>query len=251
MTLREACEPLFQWVCRLNRAARKGVEIEASAARAEAKSLLELVSGRAGASFAAIEPVLLYFVDFTARSGAIKHPADWQDLAAEKGLIGGDEDFFDRLDEALRDTSPGAADRLAVFYICVGLGFSGWYAGQHDYLRRRMRELAPRIAEQIDADLAGKVCPDAYAHTDTSELFQPPARRLVGVGIVLAGLAATVVLANIAAYIQKRDELRSSLSALADSQPENARPAQATPVTTSAAPSPPASTNQTPTEGRR
>ena len=50
--------------------------------------------------------------------------------------------FFDLLDETLNDPSDEATERLKIFYTCLGLGFSGWYAGQSEYLRGKMLDIS-------------------------------------------------------------------------------------------------------------
>ena len=50
MTLLELCEPLFQYVCRLNRSARKGGSYEPTRVRAEIDALFEEAKAKAAAS---------------------------------------------------------------------------------------------------------------------------------------------------------------------------------------------------------
>jgi type IV/VI secretion system ImpK/VasF family protein len=232
MTLVECCEPLFQTVCRLNRSARKGVGPEMPQVRSEIKGVLAECRARAdqnqqAESFAAVEDILLYFVDFMVRASALPFAARWQDLAQEKGRMAGDEDFFDRLDATLRDASDAATERLAVFYICMGLGFTGWYAGQPDVLRKKMLELSSRLRGRMDADRSARICPEAYEHVNTRDMVQPPAQKLVGVAIVLAGIALTMFAANIALYLDKQGSMKASLKALTDKQAQLVGPAGA------------------------
>ena len=49
------------------------------------------------------------------------------------------------LDETLAEKGSEADERLEVYYACLGLGFQGWYAGQPEFLRKKMSEIAPRI----------------------------------------------------------------------------------------------------------
>lgn len=217
MTLQQLCEPLFQWACRLNRSVRKGVAPGATQARDEVVAVLadlRAQAEKAGAAqrLARAEPVLLYFADFTAR--ALPDAAQWVSLAQERGLDGGDEDFFDRLDDTLRDPSAEATELLAVFYTCMGLGFSGWYTGQPEVLRRKMQEAAARLRPLIDADPTARVTPEAYEHVNTADLTEPPARKLGAVFIAAAGLAITLLAANAVAYLQKRAELKGSLDTI-------------------------------------
>ncbi len=221
MTLVECSEPLFQCVCRLNRSARKGVSPEQAPVRAELKAVLAECRARANQNqrmeeFEKIEVILLYFADFMVRSSSLPFARQWQDLAQEKGQMAGDEDFFDQLDANLRDPSDGATERLAVFYTCMGLGFTGWYAGQPEVLRKKMLECASRLRGQMDADRSARICPEAYEHVNTRDLAEPPARKLAGVSIVLVGLAITMLAANIALYLDKQGSMKASLRSLID-----------------------------------
>ena len=221
MTLVECCEPLFQFVCRLNRSARKGVSPDAAAVRAEARQVLAECKTRATKEskqegFDKVEIILVYFLDSMIRSSALPFARQWQDLAAERGQMAGDEDFFDQLDNTLRDPSEGATERLAVFYTCIGLGFTGWYAGQPEVLRKKMLEVSSRLRGQMDADRSAKICPEAYERVNTSDLVQPPARKVVGVGIVLIGLGLTMFAANIALYLDWQGAMKASLREVLD-----------------------------------
>jgi type IV/VI secretion system ImpK/VasF family protein len=216
VTLVECCEPLFQFVCRLNRSARKGVSPDAAQVKTEAKQVLAECKTRATKEgkqegFDKVEIILVYFLDSMIRSSALPFARQWQDLAAERGQMAGDEDFFDQLDTTLRDNSEQATERLAVFYTCIGLGFVGWYAGQPEVLKKKMLELSSRLRGQMDADRAARICPEAYERVNTSDLVQPPARKVVGVGIVLIGLALTMFAANIALYLDRQGSMKASL----------------------------------------
>lgn len=225
MTLVECCEPLFQYVCRLNRSARKGASPEMAQVRADITGILSECRARAAANKLAepydrIEIILIYFTDFMVRESRLTFARQWQDLAQERNKQGGDEDFFDQLDETLKDTSEGATQRLAVFYTCIGLGFTGWYTGQPEYLRKKMLEIASRLRGMMDADRSAKICPESYEYVNTADLVQPPSRKLVGVAIVLLGLAVTLFAANVVMYMDKRSKMLTSLKALETKQAE-------------------------------
>ena len=209
MTLAECCEPVFQSVCRLNRSARKGVSPEMDQARTELQSALAESRSRAegaghAAAFVRVEIILLYFVDFMVRQSKLSFASQWSDLARERGRLGGDEDFFDQLDETLKDKSDEARECLGVYYSCIGLGFTGWYTGQGDFLRKKMQEVSSRLRGMMDADRSARICPESYEHVNTADLVQPPSRSLAGVVIVAVGLAITLLAANIALYLDKR-----------------------------------------------
>ena len=224
MTLVEACDPLMQYICRLNRSARKGVGPEMPMARGEIKALLADLKARCGAQrglagqFDQIEIILLYFVDFMIRASRLEWARKWQDLAHERNRLAGDEDFFDQLDETLTDPSEAASERLAVFYVCMGLGFTGWYTDQTDYLRKKMTEVSSRLRGLMDADVSARICPESYEHVNTSDLVQPPGTRLVGLAIGLIGLAGTLFAANVVMYLSRRGAMEHTLATLTSAE---------------------------------
>ncbi len=99
----------------------------------------------------------------------------------------------------------------------MGLGFSGWYQGQPEYLRKKSLEVSARIRPYMDADSSARICPEAYEHVNTSDLVEPPGKRLVLVMIALVGLAAVVFVANIVAYRDSRGKLADALDEIRNS----------------------------------
>ena len=226
MTLLEATEPLFQYVCRLNRLGRrlaaggkvgdtvmfkKGATAASSrpptldyaVVRSEVKALLEDMMDKPGsdrllaAQVKQVELPLLFFVDSMISEGALPFAAKWNEerLAYAKKELAGDQKFFDLLEETLKDESDEASERLAIYFTCLGLGFTGFYFNQPEYLRKTMLTIAPRIRRMMDADQTAKVCPEAYEHLDTRDLVEPPGARLIFVGIVFVCFALAVVIA--------------------------------------------------------
>ncbi|MBX3316222.1 MAG: DotU family type IV/VI secretion system protein [Phycisphaeraceae bacterium] len=217
MTLLELCEPFFQYVCRLNRSARKGVRFEPAAVRTDLKSMLSDMRQRASGTpgladqFDRIELVLIYFADFMIKESRLDFARKWEELAHERNELAGDEAFFDVLDETLADNSERATERLAVFYTCLGLGFTGFYTGQPEYLRKKMMEISARIRTHVDKDDGSKICPEAYEHTSTADLIEPPGRSLVGIGIALAGLIVVLIALNVFMYQSASKELLDAM----------------------------------------
>lgn len=221
MTLLELCEPLFQYVCRLNRSVRKGVRPDPAQSRAEIKAIFSDMKGRASASpglmnqYEKVRLPLVFFVDFMVRdSGAFGR--SWTDLANEEHppQLGGDEKFFDLLDETLKESGDSVTERLAAFYSCMGLGFTGWYQGQPEYLRKKMLEMSSRLRGTMELDEAARICPESYEHVNTADLVQPPGSKMVGIAIAMAGVIVVVLAANIAAYLEHRSTMDRSLRTL-------------------------------------
>lgn len=220
MNLLELCEPLFQYVCRLNRSARKGVRSEPSQVRTEVNQLFAEMRTKSGSErslavqYEKVELPLLFFVDFMVKECGGALSREWKELAHERNELAGDEKFFDLLDEELKESGEAAAERLAVYYTCIGLGFTGWYTGQPEHLRKKMMEIAPRIRGLMDADQAARVTPEAYEHVNTADLVVPAGTKLVGVGIVMVGLILVMFAANVTLYIQSRRDLQRALDTI-------------------------------------
>ena len=149
MTLFDLYEPLFQYICILNRIARKGSNeaIELATLRPEIIALLEGINKRAQAEpllalqAGKLEMPITFFVDSIIAESNLRCAGQWhkERLAYAQNELAGDEKFFDLLDETLNDPSPEATERLVIFYVCLGLGFTGWYANQPEYLGGRWR----------------------------------------------------------------------------------------------------------------
>lgn len=216
MTLLELYDPIFQCVCRLNRTVRAGGQPDITELRAELKSILNKTKTTAAADpvlasqHEKLELSLTFFVDFMVRSLNTPAAQHWQDLASEKGELAGDEKFFDLLDQTLEDRSDAAAQRLLVYYTCMGLGFSGWYTGQPEQLRKKMLACSSRLGGAIDADDSSRICPDAYEHVNSANLIEPPANSLVGIGIALIGLIVMLLVGNVYFYHDTSKSLNST-----------------------------------------
>jgi hypothetical protein len=215
MTLLELSEPLFQYICRINRSARKGGNYDLGQVQAEIKGLLaEARSKSVGANqsdpWEKVELPLIFFCDFMIKASALPWAGEWKELAFERQEMAGDEKFFDLLEETLKDKSPSANERLAVFYTCMGLGFTGWYTSQPEYLRRKMKEIAARLQAAGQISDIRRICPDAYEKVDTRDLVEPPGMKLIGIGIILVGLIFVLFFAYVYLY-------RDSANALAQS----------------------------------
>jgi type VI protein secretion system component VasF len=128
--------------------------------------------------------------------------------------LGFEEKFWDLLEDALKDPSDGATQRLAVFYVCIGLGFTGLYTGQPDYIRRKMLEISARLRGQIDADQAARICPDSYENVDSRNLTQPPNRSVTGLVIALVALTCVLLVAYVQMFRHASQQLSGSLTTI-------------------------------------
>jgi type VI protein secretion system component VasF len=221
MTLIELCEPLFQYVCKLNRLGRAGGGAGARQVRDEIKGLIADIKTRAdreglGGAFDKIELPLIFFADHMVRESRLSamwgSQGGWKNLAEDRREMAGDERFWDLLEETLLESGDSANQRLAVFHAMIGLGFTGIYMNQPDHLRKKMREIAARVRGLSESDQTGRITPDAYENVDTRVLTQPPARKIVGFVIGLVGMIAVLVVSYVVTFRSVTGQLNDKLA---------------------------------------
>jgi type VI secretion system protein ImpK len=218
----EHCEPLFQTVCRFNRMGRKGSAVTYAVARAEIETLLEKLTTSArgdlalSEQFRKVELPIIFFIDSMIAESALPYADEWNRhrLAYARNELAGDEKFFDLLEAAIEDKTDGADERLAIFYTCMGLGFTGWYGGQPEFLRKKMLEIAPRVKAFVDTDESGMITPEAYQHTNSANLPLPMSASLVPLLIVLTGLFLVVVAVNFYTFDSVASRLNTTLESI-------------------------------------
>jgi hypothetical protein len=243
-SLLQLCEPLFHYVCFLNRSARKGGGVfDQSYVKGELRQIFADMKARSAADphlagqYEKVELPLLFFVDAMIKYSKLPFALDWEDLAYERNELAGESKFFELLDRTLAERNEAAAERLAVFYTCVGLGFTGAYTGNAVDLRKKMLEMASRIRGLVDLNTQGRICPEAYEHVDTRNLIEPPARSLGGIAIALVGLVVVLLVTNYVLYRQNTDDLAASLNRIVEADPSRAGPPAQSPGSAPAAPS--------------
>jgi type VI protein secretion system component VasF len=220
MKLLESYEGLFQYICRLNRASKGQTHPEYSRVRSEIKGLFDDIS-RGAASDPALssqvkqlEEPMIFFVDNMIATSRLNFAPQWASkrLAAERNELAGDERFFvDFLEKDLVNTSPEAAERLAVYYVCLGLGFSGMYQGQPEQIRRYMDQIFPRIRQWLDSERS-KITEQAYLCTDTRELTEPPNDKIALMAVAFVFLILCVVAICYGLYYKASSDLTDSVN---------------------------------------
>ncbi len=223
MTLIELCEPLWLKTCELNRMARLGLSQNYLEARSEIKGLLDEIQqkaapdGKLAAQAKKLELPLTFFVDSMIGASKLQFAAEWNGnrLAAERyNELAGDDRFFDILEETLNDTSDEASERLAVAYVCLGLGFVGALAAQPEQLKGYMSKITPRIRHLMDLDTKGRLCPEAYNSVDTRNLIEPPGNRLVFVFILFIFLCLSTMIAYVGMYVTATTGLNQAIESI-------------------------------------
>ena len=218
-TLADLTDPLFQEICRLNRIGRKAPAGNYALALSQIKGIFADMQERSrkdvrlSQNYEKVELPLIFFVDSMIAESKLPYASEWNKkrLAYERNELAGDEKFFDMLDETLADTKDGAAERLVIYYICLGLGFTGWYQGQDEHLRNKQKEILPRIRPWLDTDESGLISPDAYKHTSNVNLPLPMSNTLVPMLIVLVTLIIVVIAANIVLFKTASSDLTGSI----------------------------------------
>jgi type VI protein secretion system component VasF len=223
----DACEPLFQYICRLNRSARKGGQPTLNQVQNELDHLLRDIRAKAKADpelmaelqLGEAQPgaylALLFFIDFVVANSSLKFAQQWTPLAAEYHELAGEQKFWELLDINLADRSEAATGRVALFYTCIGMGFTGVYEDQPDFLRRKNLECAARLRELINADESAPVCPEAY-NADRRMLFRPVRSSLAWITVTLFVLLIGLVVINIVMYRVASSDIRTDLETVRD-----------------------------------
>jgi len=223
MNLCDLCEPVFQYICRLNRGARMGVVDDIELVRAEINRLLTSVKSVAAGDvrlddqYEKIRQPLIYFVDSMIADGRSSIAKAWHKrrLAYDWQEFAGDQKFWDLLEETLNEQGEAAVERLSVFYTCVGLGFTGFYHGKPDFIKRKMSQMAARLERGGSPELKDRLCPEAYESVDRRILFERPTGKLIGIAIAVFGLVVVLLIMNNVLYKNASDELTKAFRLIA------------------------------------
>jgi type IV/VI secretion system ImpK/VasF family protein len=221
---------LFQYVCRLNRAAKTEAQPDYARVRSEVNSLLvDIQRGaatevRLANQVKQLELPMIFFVDNLICTSPLKFATQWAQnrLANERNELAGDERFFDFLQSDLADPGEEAKERLAVYYTCLCLGFNGMYQAQPDQIRRYVEQIFPRISEWLDRDPRTKISEDAYRYTDTRFLTEPPSNKIILVVILFLFFSLSVMTVYYGLYIKAASDLTKSVEKIV-SQPDPVR----------------------------
>lgn len=224
MMLVEICEPLFQYICFLNRAAKVGESLEVNLVRSEIVARLDRIRAAAAGNadlsvnFEKIEQPLVFFVDSMIITGRSSVAAVWLPIAEERwGIATGDRDFWVHVEDTLRDRSDAATQRLLVFYTCIGLGFTGDKVGQAQTIALKQKEIYARVRSLVDAEQTVKLCPEAY-EVNTIKLPLNLRDRIIGIVIALAAMIVLLLLINMYLYERASADLNESLTRILETK---------------------------------
>ena len=234
MKLLELYEELFQYICRLNRISKTPKHPEYLLVRDEVKTLLNKAAsaaasdGRLQDQVRRMELPMIFFLDNIICTSRLQFASQWGQnrLAKDRNELAGDEIFFELLDQDLKDTTEEAAERLAVYYVCLGLGFTGMYQGQPEQLRSYMDKIFPRVRQWIDSDPRSKISEEAYKHTNTTVLTEPPSKKILLVAMAFIFLSLSVLVLYYGLYAHAVNDLDNSVDFITEQADKNAGPGQ-------------------------
>jgi type VI protein secretion system component VasF len=222
MKLLELYEDLFQYICRLNRVARTDSHPEFARVRSEVKTILEDINRNAASDVRLLnqakklELPMIFFVDNLICTSRLKFGPQWIEnrIAKERNELAGDERFFDFLEQDLVDTSEEAAERLAVYYVCLGFGFAGMYQGRPEQIRQYVEKIFPRVRKWLDSDPRTKISEEAYRYTDSRQLTEPPSNKIIVVALLFLFLSLSALIIFYALYANAASDLTRSIKAI-------------------------------------
>jgi len=220
MKLLDLYEELFQYVCLLNRMsmAKPEAQREYARVRADVKGLIEDITRNTAADVRLagqarrLEMPVIFFIDNVISTSRLKFAAQWaaNRLATERNELAGDERFFEFVQKDLADVSEEAVERLAVYYTCFGLGFTGMYINQPEHIRTLLEQIFPRIKHWTDSDRI-RLSEEAYKYTDTRVLTEPPNNKIILVSILFLFLSLSVLVFCYGVYYKASSDLTSAV----------------------------------------
>jgi type VI secretion system protein ImpK len=228
MKLLEVCEPVFLYVCVLNRAAKadiKGADFEHEKVRSNIEQMLANMLSRAGADLhlqeqiRRIELPLIFFVDSFISESRLDFATQWNSnrLAFKHNEHAGDEKFFKLLDDTLqehtlKDKSADASERLSVFFVCLGLGFRGIYGDSPPRRRQYIDDIGRLISSSMDRDWEEEIIKDHFV--DTTNLVAPPSQKLVLIVILFLCFTCATMIGYIWTFLDASHTLSTSITTI-------------------------------------
>ena len=194
MNLLELCEPTFLFVCKINRIYRSGgklavekVKAEIADLRGEIQSILIQEDSILNQQFESIELAYIYFIDSMLVASGMTEWNTERIAVNEFNRRAGDNEFFDLLYDAEAEVGEDADSKLAFYYCCIGLGFTGMYEDDPKQLHEIMQRLEPRVRIFMDRDVISRITPEAYSHNLEMNVSPESGTRYLGLLFLAIG----------------------------------------------------------------
>jgi type IV/VI secretion system ImpK/VasF family protein len=222
--LLELYEPIFQWVCFVNRAGRKS-KGEAGAynydqARNEINRHLKDIQEKArqdnylARQEEKLKPPIIFFINSMVGQSGLDIAQQWMtDLLTVPGYHAarGNVEFFKLLAQTMGDPGDDATERLAVYYVCLGLGFTGNEMKSPEEIDEFMERLRPRVKSLglLETDLKS---PISGANEHQPEVVDVRGQKETRWVVICGILFAVFTAAGLYAYFDMYKKARGSLS---------------------------------------
>jgi len=236
--LLDACEPLFQHMCQLNRRLKRaGADADVFVIREQLKSLLSSIEGKirsAGLVHLApdVHRDLVCFADCTMRTMPGRVGSEWESGSSESQRSLSEElfedrafetTFIERAREALeayrqKDDEDHRA-RLGVFYVCIGLGCQGAYEGMPQQIEQLSRQISAALGDLVRSP-GTRLCESAYEHMDKRPLIDAGVSISRAVVLIVAAVFVVLVfIGHLWMYRNRARELSGSIDAITQDTP--------------------------------
>jgi type IV/VI secretion system ImpK/VasF family protein len=153
MSLIKLCNPIFQYICFLKRDADNMAEVSYEEAKNTILSKLNNIQNnlkretRLWRQYTSVKLSLLFFIDSIICESELTFSNEWDKnrLAYQEGELTGDMKFFESLELLLAEYTKDSDECLKLYYIFLGLGFSGAYSGSPEILEEFMDKIKKRL----------------------------------------------------------------------------------------------------------
>lgn len=224
MNLLELCEPTFLFVCKVNRIYRSGgkldvakVNAEIADLRGEIQSVLIQEDSILNQQFESIELAYIYFIDSMLVASGMTEWNNERIAVNEFNRRAGDNEFFDLLYDSEAEVGEDADSKLAFYYCCIGLGFTGMYEDDSKHLHEIMQRLEPRVRIFMDRDVISRITPEAYSHNLEMNVAPETGPRYLGLLFLAIGAVFAIMFSIFYLYIDAFSSLSKVLTKITTS----------------------------------
>lgn len=219
MNILQLCEPTFLYICKVNRIYRNGGSLPLGTVQADVADLRENIQAalvqedsRLNDQFQAVELSLIYFIDSMLVEAGVEEWNSCRIAVSEFNRRAGDNEFFDFLADSEAEAGDDADAKLAFFYTCIGLGYTGMYEDDLDRLNDVMRRLESRVRPYMDRDVLSRITPDAYSHNLEIVVSPDTTPRLFGLLLLAGGTVLAIGITVVYLYFDAFGALSNALS---------------------------------------
>ena len=193
------------------------IQADVADLRSEIQSELIQEDSILNQQFEAIELGYIYFIDSMLVAAGVTEWNDNRIAVTEFNRRAGDNEFFDLLYDAEAEVGDDADSKLAFYYRCIGLGFTGMYEDDPKHLHEIMQRLEPRVRVFMDRDVISRITPEAYSHNLEMNVAPETAPRYLGLLFLAIGAILAVTISILYLYIDAFSSLSKVLTKIISS----------------------------------